>query len=218
VADVSAVADPSTGVWIYDSYSNPGFSILGGTSAAAPIVASIYALAGNPLPSSTTLSAFPYAHTASLNDVVSGSTGSCGGSYLCTAGAGYDGPTGLGTPNGTQAFKAATAPPPGVTAPSAPQNLVASRVTNSLAYMSWAPPVSSGGSSVTYNIYRGTTPGGEEPTPYKTGLVGTSYTDGGLTNGISYSYKVAAVNSAGVSATSNEATVQSTGWYRWRTA
>jgi hypothetical protein len=40
----------------------------------------------------------------SLFDVTSGSNGSCGGSYLCTSGAGYDGPTGLGTPNGTGAF------------------------------------------------------------------------------------------------------------------
>jgi subtilase family serine protease len=220
VADVSAVADPSTGVWIYDSYSSPGFSILGGTSAAAPIVGAMYALAGNPLPSSTTLSALPYAHSASLNDVTLGSTGSCGGSYLCTAGAGYDGPSGLGTPNTTQAFTAATAPtgPTGPTAPTAPQNLGASRVFSSQAYLSWAPPVSSGGSPVTYNIYRGTAPGSEATTPYKTGIAGTSYTDIGLTNGVPYSYKVAAVNSAGVSATSNEATVQSTGWYRWRAA
>ena len=39
-----------------------------------------------------------------LNDVVSGSNGSCGGTYFCTAGVGYDGPTGLGTPNGVTAF------------------------------------------------------------------------------------------------------------------
>ena len=37
---------------------------------------------------------------SALYDVTSGSNGSCGGSYLCTAGVGYDGPTGLGTPNG----------------------------------------------------------------------------------------------------------------------
>ncbi|MGH2895888.1 MAG: peptidase S8, partial [Solirubrobacteraceae bacterium] len=43
-------------------------------------------------------------HTSSLFDVTSGSNGTCGGSYLCTAGPGYDGPTGLGTPNGTGAF------------------------------------------------------------------------------------------------------------------
>ena len=46
----------------------------------------------------------PYAHTSPLFDVVSGSNGSCGGSYLCTGVVGYDGPTGNGTPNGTSAF------------------------------------------------------------------------------------------------------------------
>jgi hypothetical protein len=45
----------------------------------------------------------PYANTSSLNDVTSGSNGSCG-TYLCKAGSGYDGPTGLGTPNGIGAF------------------------------------------------------------------------------------------------------------------
>ena len=47
---------------------------------------------------------YPYSHTGSLFDVTSGSNGSCGGSYLCTAKAGYDGPTGLGTPNGIGGF------------------------------------------------------------------------------------------------------------------
>ena len=62
----------------------------------------MYALAGNA--SSLTYGSFPYAHASSLFDVTSGSNGSCSGSYLCTAKAGFDGPTGLGTPNGTGAF------------------------------------------------------------------------------------------------------------------
>ena len=45
-----------------------------------------------------------YSKSSSLNDVTSGSNGSCGGTYQCTAGVGYDGPTGLGTPNGITAF------------------------------------------------------------------------------------------------------------------
>jgi hypothetical protein len=48
--------------------------------------------------------AYAYTHPTSLFDVTSGNNGNCGGSYLCTAGPGYDGPTGLGTPNGTGAF------------------------------------------------------------------------------------------------------------------
>jgi hypothetical protein len=51
-----------------------------------------------------TFASDPYAHTSALFDVTSGSNGTCSPGYLCTAGAGYDGPTGLGTPNGTAAF------------------------------------------------------------------------------------------------------------------
>jgi subtilase family serine protease len=105
VADVSAIADPNTGVAVYDSYSyrgSAGWMVFGGTSVAAPIIASVDALAGNT--SSMTYGSFPYGHTSSLHDVTSGSNGSCGSSYLCTAKVGYDGPTGLGTPNGTGAF------------------------------------------------------------------------------------------------------------------
>jgi subtilase family serine protease len=117
VADVSAVADPNTGVAVYDTANQCGTSSycdylisigviqgadgyvqVGGTSASSPIIASVYALGGHSSASWT------YAHTASLNDVTSGSNGSCSGTYLCTAKAGYDGPTGLGTPNGTGAF------------------------------------------------------------------------------------------------------------------
>ena len=36
--------------------------------------------------------------------MTSGSNGSCSPTYLCTAGPGYDGPTGLGTPNGVAAY------------------------------------------------------------------------------------------------------------------
>jgi subtilase family serine protease len=113
VADVSAVADPNTGVAVYDSNCNAfeqllgqcftGWGTVGGTSASSPIIAGVYALAGNAAAVSYP-SSDPYANTGALHDVTSGSNGSCGGSYLCTSGAGYDGPTGLGTPNGTGSF------------------------------------------------------------------------------------------------------------------
>jgi subtilase family serine protease len=103
VVDLSAVADPATGVAVYDTYGgDTGWEVFGGTSAAAPILAAIFADAGTPAPGSSPAS-FPYAHPGALNDITSGSDGSCG-SYLCTAGPGYDGPTGLGTPNGLTAF------------------------------------------------------------------------------------------------------------------
>ncbi len=62
----------------------------------------MYALAGNA--ATVTAGSYPYSHTSSLFDVTSGSNGTCSPSYLCTAGPGYDGPTGLGTPNGTTGF------------------------------------------------------------------------------------------------------------------
>jgi subtilase family serine protease len=104
VADVSAVADPNTGVAVFDSTPNAGQSgwlVFGGTSVSSPIIAAVYALAGNA--ASTSGASLAYSSTGSLNDVTSGSNGVCG-SYLCTGGAGYDGPTGLGTPAGTGAF------------------------------------------------------------------------------------------------------------------
>ncbi|MEH0578400.1 putative Ig domain-containing protein [Streptomyces sp. B21-108] len=106
-ADVSAVADPATGVAVYDTYGGSGWAVYGGTSAAAPIIAGVYALAGTP-GSSDYPAKYPYSHTSSLYDVTSGNNGSCSTSYFCTAGTGYDGPTGWGTPNGTAAFTSGT--------------------------------------------------------------------------------------------------------------
>ena len=90
-------------------------------------------------------------------------------------------------------------------APSAPQSLAATAGSGSVS-LTWQPPANNGGATITgYNIYRGTTPGGEGSTPIATGVTGGSFTDTGLTNGTTYYYTVAAVNSAGVSAHSNEA-------------
>jgi subtilase family serine protease len=102
VGDVAAVADPATGVSVYDTYGVSGWLVFGGTSASAPIIAGVYALAGNG--TAIKNASFIYAHKTLLWDVKKGSTGSCGGSYLCTAVVGYDGPTGLGTPKGITGF------------------------------------------------------------------------------------------------------------------
>jgi subtilase family serine protease len=104
VADVAAVADPATGVAVYDSTAFQGLSgwlVFGGTSVAAPIIAGVYGLAGN---ESSIDNNYPYTHSASLYDVTSGTNGSCSTSQWCVARAGWDGPTGLGTPNGMGAF------------------------------------------------------------------------------------------------------------------
>ena len=107
VADISADADPHTGPAVYDTADGEaGWIVVGGTSASSPYIAGVIALAGNPqrYPDAS----YFYSHADELDDVVTGSNTyrwkSCGGDYLCTARPGYDGPTGLGTPNGTSAF------------------------------------------------------------------------------------------------------------------
>jgi hypothetical protein len=111
-ADVSAVADPATGVAVnFDG----GWAIFGGTSAASPIIASIFALAGGPPPGSTPVRFLYAASSSSFNDVVGGNNDvtyhTCTIAYLCNGVAGYDGPTGLGTPNGIAGFQASGQPP-----------------------------------------------------------------------------------------------------------
>lgn len=101
-ADVAAVADPLTGLSVYDTYglgANNGWSVIGGTSLAAPLVAGLIALAGRNLSNPS----FLYAHRGSFYDVIGGSNAirmNCGGGYLCTGLRGYDAPTGIGTPRG----------------------------------------------------------------------------------------------------------------------
>ena len=73
VADVSAVADPNTGVAVYETYGASGWNVYGGTSASSPIIASVYAVAGTPPPARTPTS-YPYANTGALNDVTPGTT------------------------------------------------------------------------------------------------------------------------------------------------
>ena len=103
VADVSADADPNTGAAVYGptSSTTTGWMVIGGTSLSAPFVAGVYGANGG----TATAGSDPYAHPTALFDVTSGNNGKrCQGTYFCTAGTGYDGPTGLGTPNGTTAF------------------------------------------------------------------------------------------------------------------
>ncbi|MGD0189847.1 MAG: S53 family peptidase [Rhizomicrobium sp.] len=96
IGDTAAVADPNTGVAIYDG----GWGIVGGTSVATPLVGGIFAVNGGTVNAASTI----YANPSDLYDVTSGNNGTCTPAYLCTGEVGYDGPTGMGTPNGSGAY------------------------------------------------------------------------------------------------------------------
>jgi Ricin-type beta-trefoil lectin domain/Putative Ig domain len=104
--DVAAVANPNPGVAFYDTFHKSGWAVMGGTSVATPIITSVYALAGTPAPRTYPASYLYRSGSNGLNDVTSGSNGGCEPKrqYLCHAKPGYDGPTGLGSPDGTAAF------------------------------------------------------------------------------------------------------------------
>lgn len=132
VADVSADADPYTGVAVYDSTEtegSKGWATIGGTSVAAPIVAAVFALAGGAHEvayPARTLYENELQLPGSLHDVTVGSNGECRKPFergtgtsgcttgeeaqtcsahaICLAGSGYDGPSGVGTPDGVLAF------------------------------------------------------------------------------------------------------------------
>jgi hypothetical protein len=137
-ADISADADPDTGVAVYDTSPDEGGAVqdwetLGGTSLASPLIASAFALAGGAggveYPARS-LYENEIRDPASLHDVESGSNGecskplkeglsgctaleeaaSCSGHSICVAGPAYSGPAGVGTPNGIGAFQPTGAP------------------------------------------------------------------------------------------------------------
>ncbi len=208
VTDVSAVADPSTGVWVYDTYGT-GFTwgAFGGTSVATPIISSMYALAGNASGGTGVPASSLYANAGLLYHVTSGSDGSCTGDpqYFCNAADsvnGYNGPSGLGTPGGSPssiaAFSTVTGPP---TVPSAPTLNSASAGSGSVT-LGWSAPSSNGGSPV-LGYYVLESSGGSAYAVTGSEVSGTSTTVSGLTNGTTYSFEVEANNAQGNSNASN---------------
>lgn len=97
-SDVSAVGDPATGVTV--SYEGQWY-VYGGTSVSAPIIAALYALRSD---FGQSAGEFTAAHSDQLNDVTVGVNGTCRTKLWCSASEGWDGPTGLGSPNGSGAF------------------------------------------------------------------------------------------------------------------
>ena len=184
--------------------SNPSsLSINAGSSASSTItVSSINSFSGSvnlavsaPAALTTTLSSssVPVSSTAGSAILTISAASNAGGTYSVTV---------TGTNNTLTHSTTITVSVP--TVPTAPQNLAATGGNNQIS-LQWSAPASDGGSAITaYNVYRGTTPGGEGTTPIAT-VVTTSYIDSTATNGQTYYYHVTAVNNVGESSPSNEA-------------
>lgn len=114
-ADTSATASLRAPVLVYNSElgcSPPAcYWLFGGTSASTQIIAGIYAVAGNAFSQHGAQYLWQH-HNGHVNDITIGNNldrnlgVTCASSvkYICTAQMGYDGPTGLGTPQGIGAF------------------------------------------------------------------------------------------------------------------
>jgi Subtilase family len=197
--DVAAVADPNTPVSIYDSFqtSSP-WELAGGTSVAAPIVTAAMALADSYTRSFDGAQALYLEAaangTGALDDVLSGRNGSCG-SYLCEAGVGYDGPTGLGS-----LYGAPTVSPSQVHLPSA-QTEPASAVTQSSATLNAI--VNPNGGAITrcafhFGSSEASTPCSNRPGSVS-GPIAVSATLTGLLPGTAYRFRIVASNLSGTS-------------------
>jgi len=97
VGDTAAVADPDTGVAEYEDGS---WFVVGGTSVATPLIGAVFAVNDGGVNAAESI----YENSSDLFDVTSGSNGTCPFAYWCNGEVGYDGPTGMGTPNGIDAF------------------------------------------------------------------------------------------------------------------
>lgn len=104
-SDVSALADPNTGPMVR---VHGEWWLIGGTSAAAPAIAAMYAIAGNHTNAGSIYGNYLIAPSR-FRDVTSGATTGCpSGKLLCTAKTGWDGPTGLGSPLGVEGLRTST--------------------------------------------------------------------------------------------------------------
>ena len=194
-ADVSADADPDTGLQVYDS-GDGGSLVMGGTSLAAPLVAAFEALTGVPGPTAQ----WAYSDSSLLNDPTSGSSGTCAAqiAYICNAGAGYDGPTGAGSISGDLVSGA-----PGVGGPpvgGGSDNTYTQAVGTTTAQL--VGGIYPNGLDTQYVWQYGTsTAYGQQTAPVDAGStagpVGASASLSGLTPGTTYHYRLVATNADG---------------------
>ncbi|MGO9972208.1 MAG: hypothetical protein ACLP01_05235 [Solirubrobacteraceae bacterium] len=198
-ADVSADADPMSGLSIYDS-GDGGWAVVGGTSLATPLVAAFEAIAGVEGASPQ----WAYSDSSLLNDPVGGSNASAEGgdcapaiAYICTAGAGYDGPTGAGSISGLL-----SSGPPGIAAPGAGASGASYVQSVSGQTAQLLAGVYPNGLETTYWWQYGTgTSYGESTASFtigaSSGLSPATATITGLTPGSTYHFRLVAENSAG---------------------
>jgi len=206
--DVAAVAAPETPLSVYDTYVHEGWLLVGGTSASTPILAGVEALSSSAARSLGAEAFYKAGPAGHLFDVTEGSNGSCGGSYLCTAKTGYDGPTGWGTPNGVIKV---------VEAPSATTESATSVGTTEATLKGTVNPH---GAATTYHFEYGTTTayGTSVPVPSEsvgsgTENVSVSKTITGLQAETTYDFRVVASNSEGTTNGSNSSfTTPSPAW------
>ena len=188
-ADLSADADPSTGMQVYDSDAG-GWIVSGGTSEASPLIAAYYALIG----SAAQGPAWAYEVSSLLNDPTIGSNGTCSVTYICTARPGYDGPTGVGSISGAVAAGA-----PGIGGPGPNDSYTQSTTAHTAQLHGGVYP---NGADTTYWWEYGTTTAYGHRTPVKDigwGDLPVSVSDAlsGLQAGITYHYRLVAANSLG---------------------
>lgn len=196
-ADLSADADPHTGLGVYDS-SDGGWLLAGGTSLASPLIAAYEAISGL----GGTSPGWAYANGGSLNQPLSGSNGSCPvlQTFLCEAGGGYGGPTGTGSISGALVSGAPGIGGPGQNGANGPSYVQS--VTGSSATL--AGGVYANRADTTYTWDYGTTSAyGQSTPPVDIGSgqapVPATGTLSGLVPSTLYHYRLAATNSLGTS-------------------
>jgi hypothetical protein len=127
-----------------------------GTSVSSPIIAGMYGLADNQ-PTYTVAAAAAYAApSADLFDITKGSEGTCTPTYFCQAGPGYDGPTGLGSPDGFGAFEVPVTAGPTISSVSFTGSASNPTVTISGSNLGSEPGGSPAGCSTTGDNFPGT--------------------------------------------------------------
>jgi hypothetical protein len=192
-SDVSADANPNTGLGVYDSGSG-GWLLMGGTSLSSPLVAAYEAITGI----NGTSPQWAYTNSTLLNDPATGSSGTCAQAilYICNAGTGYDGPTGIGSISGAVATGA-----PGVGGPagSSSNSYTLTIAANSAALTGGVYP--NGHDTTAFWQYGATANYGQQTAATDVGSgtapVRAPGTLSGLAPSTSYHYRLVAQNSTG---------------------